>query len=108
MLNHNDHAFVKVALDDRSLDCVSEHLDHVGDPLLRQLIGQALWNMVRDQQLRSTDYLPLVASTLTMETDAELIESALGTAVATIAHYVPADQRDEAAHRFAEVCWEAL
>ncbi len=108
MPNHNDHAFVKVALDDRSLDYVSEHLERVGDPLLRQLIGQALWNMVRDQQLRSTDYLPLVASKLANEADTELIESALQTAVAAIARYVPADQRDEQARRFAEVCWEAL
>ena len=108
MPNHNDHAFVKVALDDRSLDYVSDHLERVGDPLLRQLIGQALWNMVRDQQLRSTDYLPLVASKLANEADTELIESALATAVASIARYVPADQRDEQAHRFAEVCWEAL
>ncbi len=108
MPNHNDHAFVKVALDDRSLDYVSEHLERIGDPLLRQLIGQALWNMVRDQQLRSTDYLPLVASKLTNEADTELIESALQTAVAAIARYVPADQRDEQAQRFAEVCWEAL
>ncbi len=108
MPNHNDHAFVKVALDDRSLDYVSDHLERVGDPLLRQLIGQSLWNMVRDQQLRSTDYLPLVASKLTNEADTELIESALQTAVAAIARYVPADQRDEQAQRFAEVCWEAL
>ena len=108
MPNHNDHAFVKVALDDRSLDYVSEHLERVGDPLLRQLIGQALWNMVRDQQLRSTDYLPLVASKLANEADTELIESALQTAVAAIARYVPAAQRDAEAQRFAEVCWDAL
>ena len=50
--------------------------------------------MVRDQQLRSTDYLPLVASKLTNEADTELIESALQTAVAAIARYVPADQRE--------------
>ena len=108
MPNHNDHAFVKVALDDDSLGYVTDHLERIGDPLLRQLIGQALWNMVRDQQLRSTDYLPLIASKGTAETDTELIESALATAVAAIARYVPDEQRDEQAHRFAEVCWEAL
>ena len=108
MPNHNDHAFVKVALDDRSLDYVSGHLERVGDPLLRQLIGQALWNMVRDQQLKSTDYLPLVASKVTTETDPELIESGLATVTATIARYVPDDQRDEQAHRSSEVAWEAL
>ena len=106
--NHNDHAFVKVALDDRSLRYVSDHLERLGDPLLRQLIGQSLWNMVRDQQLRSTDYLPLIASKVTTETETELIESGLATAVAAIARYVPDEQRDEQAHRFSEVAWSAL
>ena len=106
--NHNDHAFVKVALDERSLRFIGDHLERVGDPLLRQLIGQSLWNMVRDQQLRSTDYLSLIASKVTSETDTELIESVLATAIAAIARYVPAEQRDEQAHRFSEVAWEAL
>ena len=108
MPNHNDHAFVKVALDERSLNYVSDHLEGIADPLLRQLIWQSLWNMVRDQQLRSGDYLPLVASKVTTEADTELIETILATATATIARYVPEEQRDEQAQRFSEVAWEAL
>ena len=106
--NLGDHAFVKVALDDRSLDYVREHLERVEDPLLRQLIWQALWNMVRDQQLKSTDYLPLAASKVAAEADIELIETVLATVTAAIARYVPDAQRDEQAHRFSELAWNAL
>ena len=108
MPNHNDHAFVKVALDERSLNYVSDHLERVADPLLRQLIWQSLWNMVRDQQLRSTDYLPLAAAKVTTEADTELIETILATVTASIARYVPEERRDEQAQRFSEVAWEAL
>ncbi|MDA1062677.1 MAG: aminopeptidase N, partial [Chloroflexi bacterium] len=108
MPNLNDHAFVKVALDERSLDYVREGLERIQEPLLRQLIWQALWNMVRDQQLRSTEYLPLVASKIIAETDIELIETALATVTSAIARYVPEDRRDEEAHRFSEVAWAAL
>ena len=108
MPNLNDHAFVKIALDERSLDYVRERLERIEDPLLRQLIWQALWNMVRDQQLRSIDYLPLAASKVTAETDIELIETVLATVTAAIARYVPDDRRDEEAHRFSDVAWGAL
>ena len=108
MPNLGDHAFVKVALDDRSIDYVREHLERVEDPLLRQLIWQALWNMVRDQQLKSTDYLPLAASKVAAEADIELIETVLATVTAAIARYVPDAQRDAHAHRFSDLAWNAL
>ena len=106
--NHNDHAFVKIALDEISLDYVREHLERIDDPLLRQLIWQALWNMVRDQQLKSTEYIDLAAAKAARETDHELIETILATLTASIARYVPEEQKIPSAHRISELAWEAL
>ena len=106
--NHNDHAFAKVALDESSLDYVRSSLERIDDPLLRQLIWQALWNMVRDQQLKSTDYLELAGAKVTAEQDKELVETILATAQTTIARYVPEGERVPAAHRFFQVAWDAL
>jgi aminopeptidase N len=108
MPNHNDHGFFKVALDDRSLDYARDHLGSIQDPLLRQLTWQALWNMVRDQQLKSTDYLDLVAKQIGAETNPELIETILGTANAAIARYVPDQWREREGHKFFEVAWDLL
>ena len=58
--NYNDHAYAKVALDAQSLGFVREHIDQIEDPLMRQLLWSSLWNMVRDQQLKSFDFLALV------------------------------------------------
>ena len=108
MPNHNDHGFVKVALDTKSLDYIQRHLDRIEDPLLRQLIWQALWNMVRDQQLKSTDYLTLIAAQVVSEPNHELIETILANAQATIARFVPDEWRAREAHRFFEVAWDSL
>ena len=87
--NHNDLTFAKIALDPVSLAYVHAHLDRVGDPLLRQLLGASLWSMVRDRQLASTEYLALLRAQLPLEPDLELCETALGNASLCVARYVP-------------------
>ncbi len=106
--NYNDHDFVKIALDDASLDFVREHLERIDDPLLRQLIWQALWNMVRDQQLRATDYLELAGPKVAAERDAELVESTLSTMTASVGRYIPEDQKELVAHNSFELAWRTL
>ncbi|MDP6607146.1 MAG: aminopeptidase N [Dehalococcoidia bacterium] len=106
--NHNDHDFVKIALDGATLDYLRDNLERVDDALLRQIIWQSLWNMVRDRQLKSTDYIDLAAAKITTETDLELIESVLMNVQASIARYLPDRLREESAHRFFELAWQAL
>ncbi len=106
--NHHDHDFTKIALDERSLAFLRANLDRIEDPLLRQLIWQTLWNMVRDQQLKSTDYLDLAGPKVSAETDHELVETILGTMSAAISRYVPEAQKAEAAHRFFVLALDAL
>jgi aminopeptidase N len=106
--NHNDHTFAKVALDARSVDYVRANLERIADPLLRQLLWSSLWTMVRDRQLKSTDYLALVREKVVLEPDLELVETTLGYAASAIAAYVPEPRRDAEAHTFFETAWRAL
>jgi aminopeptidase N len=106
--NYNDHGFAKTALDDASLDFVRARLEDIDDALLRQLIWQSLWNMVRDQQLRSTDYLTLAGAKIVTETDQELLDSTIATMSASVGRYVPEDQKAAAAHATFELAWSAL
>ena len=48
--NHDDHAFAKIALDERTLAFVQEELDRFPDAFQRLLLWHTLWDMVRDQQ----------------------------------------------------------
>src|SRR5262249_25503263 len=106
--NHNDLTFAKIALDPASLAYVRAHLERVGDPLLRQLLGAALWSMVRDRQLASIDYLALLREKLPVEPDLELCEGAIGNAVLCLARYVPEGAREAEASAICALALRAL
>ncbi|MDA0269976.1 MAG: aminopeptidase N [Chloroflexi bacterium] len=106
--NHNDHGFVKVALDAPSVEFLREHLEEIQDPLLRMLIWQTLWNMVRDQQLKSTDFLALAGPKVARERDHELVETILSQMAGAISRFVPEEQKATEAHRFFQLCAATL
>lgn len=100
--NHNDHDFAKVALDPASLAYLRLNLERVDDRLLRTLIWQALWNMVRDQQLKSTDFLAIAREKAALEPDRALVETILGYAQAVLARWVPDAMRETEGHALLE------
>ena len=106
--NHGDHAYAKLALDERSLAFARERLPDIADPLARQLCWRALWDMVRDQQLSSLDYLEALSRHLAVERDVELVETLLATAQGALMRYVPQDRQPAAAHSFFEQAWDLL
>jgi aminopeptidase N len=64
--------------------------------------------MVRDQQLKSTDFLALVREKLPLEPSIELIDNVLNQALATITRFVPGEWREDEAHRLFETAWQEL
>ena len=106
--NYNDLAYAKVGLDPQSLAFVRERLERFADPLLRLLLWRTLWDMVRDQQLRSTDYLALVREKIRFESDLELIESILRNAGMAVYRFVPEERLVAEAEALLETLWERL
>ncbi|CAN5748947.1 aminopeptidase N [soil metagenome] len=100
--NHGDHAFAKIALDPTSLEFVRHRLDRVEDPLLRELLWMSLWEMVRDRQLRSTEYLDIGRARLGAEPDLDILDMALERAGLVIGRFVPEAQREAEAHAWFE------
>ncbi|MFN0147855.1 MAG: ERAP1-like C-terminal domain-containing protein, partial [Dehalococcoidia bacterium] len=87
--NYNDHGYFKVALDPESVAFARENMERIDDPLLRSLLWNALWSMVRDQQMKSTDFLALVAARAAKEPRIDLIEVILNQAQTALARFVP-------------------
>jgi aminopeptidase N len=67
--NYGDHAYIKVALDERSLATISEHIGGLGDPLQRSMAWHDLFSMVRDARLPLTAYLDILEANLATESD---------------------------------------
>jgi aminopeptidase N len=106
--NYNDLTYTKIQLDPRSLDFVRENINRIDDALLKQLLWSSLWSMVRDQQIKSTDFLTLVREKLSVERDMELVDAMLAYTLGALHAYVPEEQRPAEAHALAQTCWQTL
>ena len=106
--NYNDHGYAKVALDPDSVAFVRSNMERIDDTLLRQLLWSSLWNMVRDQQLKSTDFLALVREKLPLEPASELVDAVLGHASAALGRYVPEERRESEYHLSFLTNWSAM
>ncbi len=106
--NHGDHDYAKVILDPVSLAFARERLAELEDPLLRQLTWSALWDMVRDARLRSTEYLAMVRREAPAERDVALLDAILEHAVACLRRYVPESMRAAESHALVTTALTAL
>ncbi len=106
--NYQDHAYAKVALDAESVAFLRERIEEVEDLLFRQLLWSSLWNMVRDQQLSSIDFLAMVRAKAPRESSVELTDSILTSAQRALSAYVPAAVREQEFGKFFEAAWGAL
>ena len=71
-LNYDDHDFVRLRLDEKSLATVKESLGFISDDLTRSQIWSTLWDMVRDGELKLTDYLSILKSQLPLERELKI------------------------------------
>ncbi|MFC4133183.1 aminopeptidase N [Hamadaea flava] len=77
VLNEGDYSYLKLRLDDRSLETVVNHIGGFESSLTRALCWTATWDMVRDAELAARDYLTQVVSGLPVETDSSLVTATL-------------------------------
>jgi aminopeptidase N len=62
LLNDGDYTFVKIRLDEKSAKTSATGLRDIDDSVSRALIWGAAWDMTRDAEMSTTDYLNMVLS----------------------------------------------
>ncbi|MEV6107054.1 aminopeptidase N, partial [Streptomyces sp. NPDC051940] len=75
LLNDDDLSYAKVRLDPQSLAAVTKHLGDFEGSLPRALCWASAWDMTRDGELATRDYLDLVLSGITKESDIGVVQS---------------------------------
>ncbi|RII19497.1 Aminopeptidase N [Streptomyces sp. YIM 130001] len=75
LLNDDDLSYAKVRLDAQSLHHVTQHLGDFEASLPRALCWASAWDMTRDGELPTRDYLSLVLSGIGKETDIGVVQS---------------------------------
>ncbi|MER6270766.1 aminopeptidase N [Streptomyces sp900105755] len=75
LLNDDDLSYAKVRLDEESLHVVTEHLGDFESSLPRALCWASAWDMTRDAELPTREYLSLVLSGIGKESDIGVVQS---------------------------------
>ncbi|KUL32054.1 aminopeptidase N [Streptomyces regalis] len=75
LLNDDDLSYAKVRLDEESLAFVTQHLGDFEASLPRALCWASSWDMTRDAELATRDYLSLVLSGIGKESDIGVVQS---------------------------------
>ncbi|GAA2713251.1 MULTISPECIES: aminopeptidase N [Streptomyces] len=75
LLNDDDLSYAKVRLDAESLATVTQHLGDFEQSLPRALCWASAWDMTRDGEMATRDYLDLVLSGIDKESDIGVVQS---------------------------------
>ena len=94
LVNDGDLTFAKVRLDARSWASVTEHIGDLDDPLARAVIWGAAWDMTRDAEVSTGDFLTLVLSGVQKESDVGVVQGVLRQLRAAIDQYAAPEHHD--------------
>ncbi|MGW4805127.1 aminopeptidase N [Kitasatospora sp. NPDC004272] len=108
LLNDDDLSYAKVRLDADSLAVVTAHLGDFADSLPRALCWASAWDMTRDGELATRDYLALALSGLQRESDIGVVQSVQRQVKLALELYADPAWREEGLQRWAAAAQTAL
>jgi aminopeptidase N len=100
LLNDGDLTYAKVRLDERSLATAVANIDNFEDSLPRALVWGASWDMTRDGEMRTRDWVDLVLRGLRHESDLMAVRALVAQTRRAVSTYSAPEHRDEVASRW--------
>ncbi|CAB4897891.1 MAG: aminopeptidase N [Actinobacteria bacterium] len=94
LLNDGDLTYAKIRLDERSWATAVAHLGDLEDSLARAVMWGAAWDMTRDAEVSTGDYLALVLSGTATESDIGVVQGVLRQLKSAIDQYAAENNRD--------------
>ncbi|MGW5850429.1 aminopeptidase N [Streptomyces sp. NPDC055254] len=108
LLNDDDLSYAKVRLDEESLAAVTAHLGDFAESLPRALCWASAWDMTRDGELATRDYLALVLSGIGKESDIGVVQSLQRQVKLAVELYADPAWREEGLATWTEATLENL
>ena len=102
LLNDEDLTYAKIRLDERSLATLTADIPTIEDGLARSLCWSAAWDMTRDGETSTRDYVTLVLAGVGSETDSSVTRTVLAQAGTAAWLYSAPEHRAETRRRFAD------
>jgi aminopeptidase N len=101
LVNDGDLTFAKVRLDEHSWQTARDHLGSLEDSLARAVIWGAAWDMTRDAEVSTGEFVDLVLAGVAAETDIGVAQGVLRQARMAIDQFAADRHRTEYLVRFA-------
>ncbi len=108
LLNDDDLSYAKVRLDPDSLAVVTRHISDFAESLPRALSWASAWDMTRDGELPTRDYLELVLRGAAAETDIGVVQSLHRQVKLALDLYADPEWRPTGLARWTEATLEQL
>jgi aminopeptidase N len=102
LLNDDDLTYAKIRLDRRSLATLTEAIGDISATLPRSLCWSAAWDMTRDAEMSTQQYVRLVLAGVARETDSSVVRTILRQAETAVVLYCDPDRRDATRESLAE------
>ncbi|CAB4825414.1 MAG: aminopeptidase N [Actinobacteria bacterium] len=87
LINDRDLSYAKIRFDQRSLKTLTPHLGNITDPLTRALCWAAVWDMHRDGEISSSDFLDIAFAGLPGENDDAVVSITLSQMYTSVEAY---------------------
>ena len=108
LINDKDLSYAKIRFDQRSIETLKSHLGKLNDNLSRALCWSAAWDMLRDAEISSSDFIDIAIAGLPGEDDITTV-TALGNQLASaIEVYAAPKNRDSLREKIATVMGDLL
>ena len=108
LINDKDLSYAKIRFDQRSIETLKSHLGKLNDNLSRALCWSAAWDMLRDAEISSSDFIDIAIAGLPGEDDITTV-TALGNQLASaIEVYAAPKNRDLLREKIATVMGDLL
>ncbi|QFG21183.1 aminopeptidase N [Actinomadura sp. WMMB 499] len=95
LVNDDDLTYAKIRLDDHSLSTLIDGIGDIREGLPRALCWSAAWDMTRDAEMATRDYVRLVAKGIRGVTDISVAQTLLRQARLAVQQYADPAWRDE-------------
>ena len=105
LINDRDLSYAKLRFDERSIATLKRHLGKLDDALARAVTWAAVWDMHRDAEISSADFLEIALNGLAGESDDAIVNIVLGQLNTSLEAYSKEGNRDAYREKLADGLW---
>jgi aminopeptidase N len=105
LINDRDLSYAKLRFDDRSIATLKTHLGKLDDALARALCWASIWDMHRDAEISSSDFIEIALNGLAGETDDAIVNIVLAQLGTSVEAYAKDSNRAAYREKLANGLW---